>query len=753
MLLFVAFAVASCAEEEIIENKVVGKPGEEVKFSLSLNKKSRTVYGDEINNTFPIYWVDGDKVQVYSPQASSSRNNAEYKVILPKGENGVVVEKPDYAGDLEKTGDYGVQWGVGDKYTDDNDVTHTGVHDFYSIYPSGNYKFSEDDKENMIASRLRVKTVQEISYVDGTYTHDMSNCLMYATTPKVDMEDGVVNLSYHPLSTVLWFDVTAFKDNTLQDAQQTNFMITGIELEYTGTEGAIAGAFNYDVTNGKFIDFEEPYNKISVRLYDKSGTQELSHTVKAGEPLNFPIFLAPSDLDLNNLKITIHTDNGTFTKTLSGASNFKPGKIHKITLPELSKTSKGWDVSKWMTYIPRNVYLSEISIPGSWDSINGDKQGETSIETQYGYGVRAFHFDTRWRSSDKSSLFGYIDNDINALSVCGAASSAKLSGVSGNNRAVLGGAETFEQKLDKIVACLADDEYMVLICTFAQDSYDYTGTNGKWYAEISAICSKEKYDDTLVDAKTITANTVVGDVLGRLLVIVNMPETISATTSLPDDSRCLFTYLPTMLSKSHFDGTDDNQDKFWVSYKVDDTLKAKETGIIVYNTQAQATANGNTAYETGSNNRGYAPTISQRITVGNKILDWSKNNYNSEDYEHNMWVYLGLGGYYVKNTSADEVSNSASSVAEQLNPWISSKVNEMGTIPTGQTEKIPYYPVGIVLMNYVNTSTSQTTVKDILLLNNKYRLQYDSKKPVDYDPLYWTPGTGDGEGGEGGDGI
>ena len=56
----------------------------------------------------------------------------------------------------------------------------------------------------------------------------------------------------------------------------------------------------------------------------------------------------------------------------------------------------------------------------------------------------------------------------------------------------------------------------------------------------------------------------------------------------------------------------------------------------------------------------------------------------------------------------------------------------MGTTPSGQTTAVPYYPVGIVLMNYVNDYAS--TVKNILLLNNKYRLQYDSSKPSDYNP-------------------
>ena len=56
MLFVMAFAVASCTEEEIVEDKVLGKPGEEVQFGLSLDNGTRTVYGPEARNAFPIYW-------------------------------------------------------------------------------------------------------------------------------------------------------------------------------------------------------------------------------------------------------------------------------------------------------------------------------------------------------------------------------------------------------------------------------------------------------------------------------------------------------------------------------------------------------------------------------------------------------------------------------------------------------------------------------------------------------------------------
>ncbi len=711
MLLVMAFAVASCVEDEIIENKVVGKPGEEVKFSLSLGNDSRTVYGDETNGTFPIYWVDGDKVQVYSPHALSDRNNAEYKVST-KDKEGNVVANQNFASDLEKTGDYGVQWGKGIIVND----KPTGLHDFYSIYPSGNYEFSEDADGNMIASGLRVKTTQEISYVNGTYAHDMSNCLMYATTPNVDMGDGVVNLSYNPLSTVLWFDVTAFKDNTLQDAQQTNFMIAGIELEYTGTEGAIAGAFNYNVTNGKFIDYEEPYKNISVKLYDKSGTQELSHTVKAGESLNFPIFLAPSDLDLSNLKITINTDNGTFTKTLSGTSNFKPGKIHKITLPKLSKTSEGWDVATWMKYIPRNVYLSEVSIPGSWNSINPDFQTCAStdaqtIQNQYNQGVRAFHLDTRWKAKYSAGGYGTFQSVIGLGVADGGRNGSSWSGTITSGDKYMQGDDTplVEEIISQLVGYIktTPEEYIVLVCSFAQESIDHEGDNGKWYGEISAICNNNNYVDYIVDATTITKETLVGDVLGKILVIVNMPNAITATSQLPSDSKCMFTYMPSELDKSIFTtGNSETTTSEYLLGKNNNTLwsSAQASNVSMYHNQAQISSSTGTGI---NHDRGYAPSMDERSKVLNSILDWSKSNFASTD----KWIYLGLGGYQVaEGGNAGSVSGSYSTIASTYNDWINNRVTEMGQIPEGSTEAKPFYPVGIALMNFVN--------------NHQFRLQY-----------------------------
>lgn len=724
LLSVLAFALASCSEDEIVNGGGQAKPGEEVKFSLSLNKDSRTAYGDETNGTFPIYWVDGDKVQVHSPHASSSRNNAEYKVILPDG-----VAQPNYAKDLVKTGAYGVQWGDGYEVIVDGDEVK-GFHDFYSIYPSGNYKFvleGEGESKSMIAKGVKVALQQEVNYVDGKYIHDMSNCLMYAATPKVNMKDGVVNLSYEPFSTVLWFELTVDAQTTSQESQRQNFMITGISLESSAN---IAGSFDFDVSAGEFKSWQDNggTDKIALKIFDKSGSQALSYTLNAGETIEFPIFIAPaSGLDLSNIKITVNTDKGTFIKTLLKKDidlALAPGKIHKVVLPTLNVKQEGWDVSTWMKYIPRNVYLSEISIPGSWNSLNTDSQGSSpSIETQYANGIRAFHLDTRYKRTGSWGSYTY--------NVLGTADAGNTTNVSGKKVMTDANNPAFEENLSEITGNVKSDEYMVLICTFAQDSYIADGNN--WIEYISNACEK---NSDVYDAKLLSPNTLVGDVLGKVIVIVN---TEGEQTELPENSKCLFVNMPMTMSANDFSGVLDERESPIHKAKGTDVV---ETDISIYHTHAQTTKNQDAAYTGNGQNgdRGYVPSKGQRITEINNILDWSKNNYNNPaDYGHDTWIYLGVGGYYASYSSgivgigsgwkADSSDAAAAnkSVAADFNTLINNRVTAMGS------NGLHYYPVGIVLMNYVN-DYKDAAIKNILLLNNKYQLQYDSSKPIDYKP-------------------
>ena len=726
------WAVVGCITADLNQNIQAVENGDDVKFGLSLqNPDTMTVYGDESGNAFPIYWVDGDKVTVFSPQSLEGRRSAEYKVTVNEPKN--------FADQLTRTGEYGIQWGEGySAVVDGNSVN--GLHDFYSLYPSGNYTLSED---GALAEGVTIYYNQNVVVGETSVKSDMQDCLMYAATTQVEKGD-VVNLRYKPISTVLYvtLSVAANEVNTPVD----EFTIQSVTL--TAGDGTyIAGTFSLDIHTGQFAGYDKDNNSKVVNASNvvsaqiaKAGTGEFV-TLVNNQSVSVPLFLTPDpNLNANGWKLTVIANNEKYTKTLKLDDGvLTPGKIHKVSLPQFSVAKSEWDAGSWMERVPRNVYLSEISIPGSWDTINAERQGDTTIEGQYKEGVRAFHYDTRWRTSANSSFLGYTSGSINGLSVAGSAESAKYDG---NDRVVLGRGRTFEDHLDDIVAKLTPKEYMVLVCTFAQDSYNYNGDNGLWYGEISSICAKGKYNGIIYDARDINHNTVVGDVLGHLIVIINMADEIVSDTDLPKDSKCFFTYLPSRLEAKHFDGTDDNQDNIWVSSP---NSKAFTSGLLLYNNQAQVMSS--TGSGISHNDRGYAPSETERTGVLNKILKWSKENYNRKDYDHDMWIYLGLGGYQVNSKSSDGFGSST--VATIYNKWINTKVQEMGTTPNGQTTAIPYYPVGIVLMNFVTDASlnlgtaaspiyTKNVVKNILLLNNRYQLQFDPSKPIDWDPNVTT---------------
>lgn len=718
LLSALAFASASCINEELNPDQPTAETGDEVKFGLSLgDPKTKTVYGDETTTTdgkqvFPIYWIDGDKVQVFSPQCLEGRRSAEYKVILPSG-----VANPYYAEDLAKTGEYGVQWG--------NNETA----DFYSLYPSGNYTLSSDGTK---AENITIGYTQSINVNGTTVKSDMEDCLMYAKNTGVP-KGQVVNLHYDPISTVIMLTLKVAANETGTDAD--SFTIQTISLI---ADTDIAGTFNLNISDGTFGEFTTGKSSKTITTQIVNTATGGYHTLGNNESVSIPLFLAPADYSsVEKWKVQVVANGNTYTKTLNINKALEPGQIHKITLPELKPATKEWEVSKWMTYIPRNVYLSEVSIPGSWNSINPDFQdvGSTDSETianQYAQGVRAFHLDTRWKASYSWSFF----KEVIGLGVAdgGEVGSSGSSIVTSGDKYMRGdNTPLVEDIISQLVSYIktTPEEYMVLVCSFAQSSINHEGSNGYWYGEISAICNKDAYKDYIVDATKIDSNTLVGDVLGKILVIVNMQESISNTTTLPSGSRCMFTYMPSELESTRFDSSSNetllknNSDNLWYS-----GTTATTSGLTMYNNQAQITSSTGSGI---SHDRGYAPSVTERSAVLNGILNWSKSNYNTENYAHDKWVYLGLGGYQVsEGGDAGAVSGSYSTIASTYNTWINGKVTEMGTTPSGQTTAVPYYPVGIVLMNYVNDYAS--TVKNILLLNNKYRLQYDSSKPSDYNP-------------------
>lgn len=703
-----ALIAAGCSESQEIDAPTP-TPGAEVHFGASLaqSKTTRTVYGTEENNAFPIYWATGDQVIVTSPSGMDVPT-AIYNVTLPND------EKPDYAESLDKAGDAGVQWG-------DNPTA-----DFYSVYPA-----TTSDKVSGTTFSLTMpnRQYETVSTDNSLAKPNMDACFMYAVTKGVQ-NGSDVNLGYEPLSTAIRFNLLG--PTSTQDNQTVT--VSSVVLH---APVAIAGDFTVDLSSGEpSVELgSTTYNEITVYAAYENGAYL---TLGSNDVVQLNAFIIPQkDLEISDewyLKVTL-ADGRTFKKILKGTATesktmaLTAGQIHQLPdLPALT-VSETWDKSKWMTYIPRNVYLSEISIPGSWNSVNSDFQASTDIETQYSEGVRAFHLDTRWMAKEAhylpwplnnqraSNIYNADDSDVGDLSVADDGDTYMMkkgatAGSSSLDRVMLDNNKTFATRLSEITSKVAEGEYMVVVCTFANGSYHTTTKT--WMQAISDACDNNA---TVYDAKNLTKETVVDDVLGRVIVIVCCEDEISNLT-LPSNSKCLFTYLPQTLSQTNCTASY-NEDALYYGSKA-------TTGLSFYDTQAQVTATGNSAYSTG---RGWAPSIGQRQQQVTNVTNKSKEYYGTVGYANDHWYYLGLGGQTINSSADNPNEDTQAYVASQLNPYIN-------TIVTGMNSTSGYYPVGIVLMNYVTTDTytvnstnydvhGLTTVDNILRLNNKFKKAAD----------------------------
>lgn len=670
-------------------------PGEEVKFGsmLDANPMTRTIYGESDGSGFPIYWVNGDQVLVASPECANNNGigSATYAISV---EN----EQQNYATSMNKTGEAGVQWG-------DNATAN-----FYSIYPASDYtRFTQ----NLTSARLTVTTQQNNTWNTETNTvsPDMSACFMYAKTENVASGD-VVNLAYKPLSTAVRFKVNG-------PTSGEPVTISYIRL-YAPTGVALSGTFNVDFTQTG-SDGMPVVSAVTGRTYNYASMNAASSTgayltLAPGESADVQLFfLLEQEIKMDkNWYIEVATTSGTYKKNLtadgtSGNMPLKPGQIHELPgLPALNPGEE-WDPANWMVNIQRNVYLSEISIPGSWNSLNPDFQGESpSITDQYNAGVRAFHLDTRWRAT--GDWWGLIGNSpITDLGIANGGSTYDVVGDNGERlKCMTQAAPTFASALTEITSKVQEDEYMVVYCTFAQGSTVY----GDWRAKIAEACAN---NDAVIDARTLDANSTVADVLGRVIVIV------STYTEGGVQSKTFFTDMRNELDEEYA-----NRDYLVRPLTYNNSTSS---GISLYATYAQITREGDA--DTGGNgDRGYEPTLTERQTKCENLLNWSQTNYSTGNFQHNAWIYMGLGGYVLEKGLIRDTENYAA-VNNRLIPWLNGKLDKMETNEA-------YYPVGIVFMNGVLNNQQGTkvditqTVKDILLLNNRYRKAYDpNRSPVD----------------------
>ena len=424
-LLAVTLFVTACNDEELLnQGKVPAADGSEVLFGgragfENNDSKGRTIYSGKVytydgKDFERIDWITGDKIEIYSPQASNG-SYAHYNITGfttgDESDQDGTNKGSDYAY-LERQGESSLQWN-GD-----------GEHTFYAMYPSSTMfnKVNEDGTVTTVQQGLKLDgsvvngtvptsqsgTVTEYPEKSGNYiiTPNMNYAYMVAKTTAKRQEGQYVGLSFVPIVTAVEIEMIV-PENTEENVHD---VLIG-EIQVTGK--GIAGDFTADLTSTWTNGYPTCTN-----VGDGQGTIQIS-TWLDGQPLKlaegksvkFTVFMRPG-ADYSNLTIGYSpTGSGYIRKNLYGIdSNGNPTnavvipqnlktRIKNLHLPATYDKPIEVDASRWMDQLADEVEFKALSIPGTggtfsynYSGNNADwyKQQTLTLDEQWKLGIRAF---------------------------------------------------------------------------------------------------------------------------------------------------------------------------------------------------------------------------------------------------------------------------------------------------------------------------------------------------------------------------
>lgn len=377
--LAVAGVLSGCSDDDFGNGQDGNKlsAGNTVNFTLG-GPTTRTVYDDE--DEYQINWTDGDQVRIYCNEAEDVKQ-ADYSVIKsidPDAEN---------TGTL-RYNENGLAWGS------------ESTHNFFAVYPADDSKVSV--KNGIATFNVNLNQLCEIreTPTDGNYIAepDMTNAYMVAhlsTTP-IDK----VPLHFSPIMTTLKI--------TVRGRELTNtgvVTVTGISIinENVQSSDAMDGKFQYDIAKGTIYNSGTGATPQKETMFVRVKQGDNYYVdLEGGQSVTFTVFLPPLPINASNpVTVRVHaTGETTQTVEIDGNQDasgqtieFAAGAKASLKLPWFPTEQNG---NLWMTPLDDNIYVSQLSIPGTHDAAteycdvaSGRCQSRTIAE-QLEMGIRCF---------------------------------------------------------------------------------------------------------------------------------------------------------------------------------------------------------------------------------------------------------------------------------------------------------------------------------------------------------------------------
>lgn len=645
-----AACLSSCSDDSLDNGKAVVNPvqtGDEIIFGSSLSDntdmESRTEYGDRTATGVPVYWSSDeekpDTIAIYCMQSSQPADHLVKYIVTPSESNQAVAASVDK---LDPNA-AGLQWG--DRST---------PHRFYAFYPAGAVKGTDDeDATGQITANIPVtQQVQEWRTVEagasgaleGKKTYfglpNMDYAYMYAyneVTPE-NMEGSTVNLKFKNLVTVL--------DITVQGPQSGTATITNINVDAVeGSQPILTGDFKCDIraakTDGTVVctpvgSFNEERGRISIPCYDKKSGQFIQ--LGPDELLNVKAYIIPQNIEntvkQRTLRVTVSMLNGAPCRKTLNTADVTPHKINRVILPKLEVGGTNY----WMSSLDRDIYVSELSLPGSKFAYATRDNGVTvrnfqnaTITQQFTSGVRAFIVQTAGYAeyTRRGGRYTHNDSGKDDLYVT----------VNGNILQKNGKNVTIEDVLAELKACIdeaekakgeSNNEYVVVQLTFegnpCNSNYGNFNSERIWIealqAKLNSLISENSYN---LYTDEITANTTIRDLREHIVLKVNYNSTAMGSYIAQDAT------IPALFSK--WQGKYGDVDLRW------GTPNESSIRTPMHWLYQEAT-------HVGSNTE---ITYQEKLDYIKKVFEDGVTRYQ-QNTEHDTWFMNDIGGRYREDT-------------------------------------------------------------------------------------------------------
>lgn len=618
--------LSGCADENLdntVKNPV--KSGEEIMFGSELSGDAdvieskpgtRTVYGDRNENGVPVYWeADGsDEIAIFCNQASQPANHLVHYKITPDETDHATAATVAKVNPSEA----GLQWG--DLKTE---------HRFYAFYPASAVEGSaEEDQTGQITANIPV-TQQVQEWRKGTFESsdtefngktvyfglpNMDYAYMYAynaVTPSQVDKSQAIKLQFHNLVTVL--------DITVQGPSSGTATITNINVDaIEGEEPILTGDFTCNIRNTEtgvigtcdpVGDFNEERGRISIPCYDKKTGQFIQ--LGKDELLNVKAYIIPQDKNTvtkRTLRVTVSLLNGAPCRKTLQTADVTPHKINRVILPPLEIGGTNY----WMSSLDPNIYVSELSLPGSKMSYltsanraNIVYQNATIAE-QLLDGVRAFIFHTQRMSNGELRI-----------SVNGSALSTTLKDALAEIAEFLKDAETLGKK----------QETAFVLVTYSGGS----GSEQDWMTALQNTVNEcaGDYDTYRIFDKEMTPDVTLGDVAGQIILKANYNS---------DNMISGAGTAPLMYTKWEVPYVEGGLPMTWGNPNSNAKLHWLYQEVTSVKDDSRGCGHGSAE-----------ATKDEKISYIKKIFQESVTAYKN-DTSHKTWFMNDLGGYYFYQT-------------------------------------------------------------------------------------------------------